>query len=129
MRLLTIEDYTKDFENKYSIVYNKSISKVYDELQSTEIINISNQVSGKLDISIYLEVLTYNIEYKYDSTYGLLHYKSSNSENETGVRIEQVESGTVGTISVYSIPNLSTEFWLEFPFYNHEEALKCSQQY
>ena len=28
----------------------------------------------------------------------------------------------------YSIPNLSTEFWVEFPFYNQEEALKCSQQ-
>ena len=33
-----------------------------------------------------------------------------------------------GTITAYSIPNISTEFWLEFPFYNQEEALKCFQQ-
>ncbi|MBQ4115411.1 HAMP domain-containing histidine kinase [bacterium] len=33
-----------------------------------------------------------------------------------------------GEISVKSSPNAGSEFSLEFPFFNQEEALKCSQQ-
>ena len=57
------------------------------------------------------------------------HLTSTTQGNGLGLYITKnlVESMN-GTISAYSIPNISTEFWLEFPFYNQEEALKCSQQ-
>lgn len=57
------------------------------------------------------------------------HLTSSAQGNGLGLYITKnlVESMN-GNISVYSIPNISTEFWLDFPFYNEEEALKCSQQ-
>ena len=57
------------------------------------------------------------------------HLTSTTQGNGLGLYITKnlVES-MQGTITAYSIPNISTEFWVEFPFYNPEEALKCSQQ-
>ena len=57
------------------------------------------------------------------------HLTSATQGNGLGLYITKnlVES-MQGTITAYSIPNISTEFWVEFPFYNPEEALKCSQQ-
>ena len=57
------------------------------------------------------------------------HLTSTTQGNGLGLYITKnlVES-MQGTITAYSIPNVSTEFWVEFPFYNPEEALKCSQQ-
>jgi len=57
------------------------------------------------------------------------HLTSTAQGNGLGLYItKNLVEAMDGAISVYSIPNLSTEFWLEFPFYNQEEALKCSQQ-
>ena len=57
------------------------------------------------------------------------HLTSTTQGNGLGLYITKnlVES-MQGTISAYSIPNVSTEFWIEFPFYNPEEAIKCFQQ-
>ena len=57
------------------------------------------------------------------------HLTSSTQGNGLGLYItKKLVEAMNGTISAYSIPNLSTEFWVEFPFYNQEEALKCFQQ-
>jgi len=57
------------------------------------------------------------------------HLTSTTQGNGLGLYItKNLVEAMGGTISTYSIPNLSTEFWVEFPFYNQEEALKCSQQ-
>lgn len=57
------------------------------------------------------------------------HLTSSAQGNGLGLYItKNLVDAMNGNISVYSIPNISTEFWLEFPFYNEEEALKCSRQ-
>ena len=57
------------------------------------------------------------------------HLTSSAQGNGLGLYItKNLVEAMNGNISVYSIPNISTEFWLEFPFYNQEEALKCSRQ-
>lgn len=57
------------------------------------------------------------------------HLTSTTQGNGLGLYItKNLVEAMGGTISAYSIPNLSTEFWVEFPFYNQEEALKCSQQ-
>ncbi|MBE7712010.1 MAG: HAMP domain-containing histidine kinase [Cyanobacteria bacterium SIG31] len=57
------------------------------------------------------------------------HLTSTTQGNGLGLYITKNLVETMnGTISAYSIPNVSTEFWIEFPFYNQEEALKCSQQ-
>lgn len=57
------------------------------------------------------------------------HLTSSTQGNGLGLYItKNLVEAMCGEISVYSIPNLSTEFWIEFPFYNQEEALKCFQQ-
>ena len=57
------------------------------------------------------------------------HLTSSAQGNGLGLYITKgLVDAMGGNISVYSIPNISTEFWLEFPFYNQEEALKCSRQ-
>ena len=57
------------------------------------------------------------------------HLTSTTQGNGLGLYItKNLVEVMGGTISAYSIPNLSTEFWVEFPFYNQEEALKCSQQ-
>ena len=54
---------------------------------------------------------------------------SSTQGNGLGLYItKSLVEAMQGTISAYSIPNVSTEFWVEFPFYNPEEALKCFQQ-
>ena len=57
------------------------------------------------------------------------HLTSTTQGNGLGLYITKnlVES-MQGTITAYSIPNIGTEFWVEFPFYNPEEALKCSQR-
>ena len=56
------------------------------------------------------------------------HLTSTTQGNGLGLYItKNLVEAMNGTISAYSIPNLSTEFWVEFPFYNQEEALKCSQ--
>lgn len=57
------------------------------------------------------------------------HLTSTAQGNGLGLYItKNLVEAMDGTVSAYSIPNLSTEFWLEFPFYNQEEALKCFQQ-
>ncbi len=57
------------------------------------------------------------------------HLTSTTQGNGLGLYItKNLVEAMGGTISAYSIPNVSTEFWLEFPFYNQEEVLKCSQQ-
>ena len=57
------------------------------------------------------------------------HLTSTTQGNGLGLYItKNLVEAMNGTISAYSIPNLSTEFWVEFPFYNQEEALKCFQQ-
>ena len=57
------------------------------------------------------------------------HLTSSTQGNGLGLYItKSLVEAMQGTISAYSIPNLSTEIWVEFPFYNPEEALKCFQQ-
>ena len=57
------------------------------------------------------------------------HLTSTTQGNGLGLYITKtLVEAMQGAISAYSIPNISTEFWLEFPFYNPEEALKCSQQ-
>ncbi len=57
------------------------------------------------------------------------HLTSSAQGNGLGLYItKSLVEAMNGNISVYSIPNISTEFWLEFPFYNQEEAMKCSRQ-
>lgn len=57
------------------------------------------------------------------------HLTSTTQGNGLGLYItKKLVEAMGGEISAYSIPNLSTEFWVEFPFYNQEEALKCSQQ-
>ena len=57
------------------------------------------------------------------------HLTSTAQGNGLGLYItKNLVEAMCGNISVYSIPNISTEFWLEFPFYNQEEALKCSRQ-
>ena len=57
------------------------------------------------------------------------HLTSTAQGNGLGLYItKNLVEAMGGTISAYSIPNLSTEFWVEFPFYNQEEALKCFQQ-
>ena len=56
------------------------------------------------------------------------HLTSTAQGNGLGLYItKNLVEAMNGNISVYSIPNVSTEFWLEFPFYNQEEALKCSR--
>lgn len=56
------------------------------------------------------------------------HLTSTAQGNGLGLYItKNLVEAMNGNISVYSIPNISTEFWLEFPFYNQEEALKCSR--
>ena len=58
------------------------------------------------------------------------HLTSTTQGNGLGLYItKNLVEAMQGTISAYSIPNLSTEFWVEFPFYNPEEALKCFQQF
>lgn len=57
------------------------------------------------------------------------HLTSTTQGNGLGLYItKSLVEAMQGTISAYSIPNLSTEFWVEFPFYNPEEAIKCFQQ-
>lgn len=57
------------------------------------------------------------------------HLTSTTQGNGLGLYItKSLVEAMQGTISAYSIPNLSTEFWVEFPFYNPEEAVKCFQQ-
>lgn len=57
------------------------------------------------------------------------HLTSTTQGNGLGLYItKSLVEAMQGTISAYSIPNISTEFWVEFPFYNPEEALKCFQQ-
>ena len=57
------------------------------------------------------------------------HLTSNTQGNGLGLYItKNLVEAMNGTISAYSIPNISTEFWVEFPFYDPEEALKCSQQ-
>ena len=57
------------------------------------------------------------------------HLTSTAQGNGLGLYITKgLVEAMNGSISVYSIPNVSTEFWLEFPFYNQEEVLKCSRQ-
>lgn len=57
------------------------------------------------------------------------HLTTTTQGNGLGLYItKSLVEAMNGTISAYSIPNLSTEFWVEFPFYNQEEALKCSLQ-
>ena len=57
------------------------------------------------------------------------HLTSNTQGNGLGLYItKNLVEAMNGTISAYSIPNLSTEFWVEFPFYDQEEALKCFQQ-
>ena len=57
------------------------------------------------------------------------HLTSTTQGNGLGLYItKNLVEAMQGTISAYSIPNISTEFWVEFPFYNPEEALKCFQQ-
>ena len=57
------------------------------------------------------------------------HLTSATQGNGLGLYItKSLVEAMQGTISAYSIPNVSTEFWVEFPFFNQEEALKCFQQ-
>ena len=57
------------------------------------------------------------------------HLTSTTQGNGLGLYItKSLVEAMHGTITAYSIPNVSTEFWVEFPFYNQEEALKCFQQ-
>ena len=57
------------------------------------------------------------------------HLTSKTQGNGLGLYITKklVESMN-GTISLRSELNKGTEFYLEFPFYNQEDALKCFQQ-
>ena len=57
------------------------------------------------------------------------HLTSNTQGNGLGLYItKNLVEAMNGTISAYSIPNISTEFWVEFPCYDPEEALKCTQQ-
>lgn len=57
------------------------------------------------------------------------HLTSNTQGNGLGLYItKNLVEAMNGTISAYSIPNISTEFWVEFPFYDQEEALRCFQQ-
>ena len=57
------------------------------------------------------------------------HLTSTTQGNGLGLYItKNLVEAMQGTITAYSIPNISTEFWVEFPFYNPEEALKCFRQ-
>ena len=58
------------------------------------------------------------------------HLTSKTQGNGLGLYITKnlVESMN-GTICVNSEQNKGSEFYLEFPFYNQEEAMKCSRQF
>lgn len=57
------------------------------------------------------------------------HLTSKTQGNGLGLYITKnlIESMN-GKISIQSKPDIGTEFSIEFPFYNQEEVLKCSQQ-
>ena len=57
------------------------------------------------------------------------HLTSKTQGNGLGLYItKNLVDSMGGEIGLESEPNVGTEFFLKFPFYNQEEALKCSQQ-
>lgn len=57
------------------------------------------------------------------------HLTSKTQGNGLGLYItKNLVEQMKGEIGVISTPNNGAEFWLKFPFYNPEEALKCSRQ-
>ena len=57
------------------------------------------------------------------------HLTSKTQGNGLGLYItKNLVDSMGGKITFESVPNKGTVFMLEFPFYNQEEVLKCSQQ-
>jgi signal transduction histidine kinase len=57
------------------------------------------------------------------------HLTSKTQGNGLGLYItKNIVESMNGKIGFNSEPQKGTEFWVEFPFYNQEEVLKCSQQ-
>ena len=90
-------------------------------------INVSKLLESKRVEVTFAEI---KIDKDFVKRFRLENHLTSNTQgNGLGLYItKNLVEAMNGTISAYSIPNLSTEFWVEFPFYDQEEALKCFQQ-